>query len=262
MNRLASFLQHYFSSKSRHGVHSPFVFDLIDQCLYQQGGVDRKNFKSTKAQLIQNHQQLIGYDYGSEIHNDQIVYKVSELAKGSTLRKFEVDLLLRLSKYHQSNAFLELGTNIGLTALSLAKTNGQLNVTTVEGNSSICEFAKSLFEANSALNIKSINSTFSDYLANANETSFDMIFIDGDHKEKPTLENYQKCKSLLKGNGPIILHDIYWSKGMRNAWRKIISDPDATVTVDLYFFGLVYFRKGQEKQHFSIRFPRSVFQIL
>jgi hypothetical protein len=46
---------------------------------------------------------------------------------------------------------------------------------------------------------------------------------------------------------------IYRSKGMKEAWAEIKAHPQVTVTVDLFWIGLVFFRKGQEKEGFKIR---------
>ncbi|MBL7882976.1 MAG: class I SAM-dependent methyltransferase, partial [Bacteroidia bacterium] len=38
------------------------------------------------------------------------------------------------------------------------------------------------------------------------------------------------------------------------AWEEIKRHPKVTVTIDLFFIGLVFFRKEQAKQHFIIKF--------
>ena len=50
-----------------------------------------------------------------------------------------------------------------------------------------------------------------------------------------------------------IFDDIYWSKGMTEAWETIKQHPKVTVTVDTFFWGFVFFRKEQAKEHFTIR---------
>jgi hypothetical protein len=55
-------------------------------------------------------------------------------------------------------------------------------------------------------------------------------------------------------NTLLIFDDIYWSEGMKEAWEIIKAHPQVTVTVDLFWIGLVYFKKGQVKEDFLIRF--------
>jgi hypothetical protein len=41
---------------------------------------------------------------------------------------------------------------------------------------------------------------------------------------------------------------------MEEAWEEIKSNPLVTVTIDLFFLGLVFFRKEQAKENFIVRF--------
>ena len=50
-----------------------------------------------------------------------------------------------------------------------------------------------------------------------------------------------------------IFDDINWSKGMQEAWNKIKAHPQVSVSIDTFFWGMVFFRKEQVKEHFKIR---------
>jgi hypothetical protein len=58
---------------------------------------------------------------------------------------------------------------------------------------------------------------------------------------------------LVHNNSVCIFDDIYWSKGMTEAWNEIKKHHQVTVTVDLFFIGLVFFRQEQAKQDFKLR---------
>jgi hypothetical protein len=51
----------------------------------------------------------------------------------------------------------------------------------------------------------------------------------------------------------MVFDDIYWSEGMAAAWTEIKADPAVTVSIDLFHFGLVFFRKESPKENFVIR---------
>jgi hypothetical protein len=52
-----------------------------------------------------------------------------------------------------------------------------------------------------------------------------------------------------------IFYDIHWSQEMEEAWSEIQEQPSVTLTIDLFFIGLVFFSPDfKEKQHFTIRF--------
>jgi hypothetical protein len=81
-----------------------------------------------------------------------------------------------------------------------------------------------------------------------------MVFIDGDHKGSSLLRYVQKLKEMSGENSVFILDDIYWSKDMTEAWKKLVRDPYFGISIDLYHFGLLFPRKKQPKQHFRLRF--------
>lgn len=41
---------------------------------------------------------------------------------------------------------------------------------------------------------------------------------------------------------------------MTKAWEEIKKNKQVSVTIDLFFIGIVFFRKEQAKQHFVIKF--------
>jgi len=51
-----------------------------------------------------------------------------------------------------------------------------------------------------------------------------------------------------------VFDDIHWSPGMERAWEKIRAHPKITVSLDLLRLGLVFFRRENKKEHFTVRF--------
>jgi predicted O-methyltransferase YrrM len=82
-----------------------------------------------------------------------------------------------------------------------------------------------------------------------------MAFIDGNHRREPTLRYFETILPKTHEGSCIIFDDIHWSREMEDAWEKIRKDTRVTLSIDLFFIGIVFFRKEfREKQHFSIRF--------
>ena len=88
----------------------------------------------------------------------------------------------------------------------------------------------------------------------AEQSKLDFVFIDGNHRKDATLNYFNLCLPKVHEDSVIIFDDIYWSKGMAQAWEHIKAHPDVSVTIDLFWIGLVFFRSGQAKQDFKIRF--------
>ena len=85
-------------------------------------------------------------------------------------------------------------------------------------------------------------------------SSADFVFFDGNHRKEPTLAYFNLCLQKATENSVFVVDDIYWSDEMMQAWAQIKANDKVTVTVDLFFMGLVFFKQGEAKQHFVIRF--------
>ena len=59
----------------------------------------------------------------------------------------------------------------------------------------------------------------------------------------------------LEQNEIFILDDIHWSKEMEEAWNQVKQHPAVTLTIDLFFIGIVCINTNiKTRQHFVIRF--------
>jgi predicted O-methyltransferase YrrM len=81
----------------------------------------------------------------------------------------------------------------------------------------------------------------------------DFIFVDANHRKAPTLSYFEICLPKVHENSIMIFDDIYWSKEMTEAWEQIKQHPSVGISIDLFQFGIVLFRKTQAKQHFVLK---------
>ncbi|MDZ7614671.1 MAG: hypothetical protein U5K51_13960 [Flavobacteriaceae bacterium] len=82
---------------------------------------------------------------------------------------------------------------------------------------------------------------------------FDLIFFDGNHKKIPTLNYFNLCLKHATENSVFIFDDIHWNHEMEEAWENIKGNPQVTVSIDTYQWGLVFFKEEQAKQEFTLR---------
>lgn len=82
----------------------------------------------------------------------------------------------------------------------------------------------------------------------------DFLFIDGNHTREATLRYFHMALAKRHPGTVLIFDDIYWSEGMKDAWKTIKRHPEVRVTVDLFYIGLVFFKQDQKKEDFLIRF--------
>jgi len=57
----------------------------------------------------------------------------------------------------------------------------------------------------------------------------------------------------LHDDSVLLIDDIYSTKDSLHYWEQLKSDAIVTVTLDLFYCGVVFFRTEQAKEHFKIR---------
>jgi predicted O-methyltransferase YrrM len=251
------------SNGKGHGMHSPFVFELITKILNDK----RKypfydDIEQLRCRLKQDNRVLEIEDFGAGSRvNPTNKRKVSAIAKSALKPNKYSRLLFRMVQFYQPKSVLELGTCFGITTAYLAQGNKDAEVFTMEGAKEIAEVAKQGFQALGMENIELIlgnmDNTLPEIISkfqNEHKT-FDFVFVDGNHREEPTLRYFMQLLPVLNEHSILIFDDIHWSEEMQAAWHKIIANEKVTLSIDLFFVGLVFFRnENKVKQHFSIRF--------
>ena len=246
-------------NRKGHGVHSPFVYDFIKNVLNDKS--EKIFFQSIEQQrkILQKNKSLISVeDFGAGstiIKSNQ--RRVNAIAKSSLKSKKYAQLIFRIAAYYKTNCILELGTSFGITTAYLANSNKNVNVKTLEGSNAIATFAENNFASLQLNNIEIIkgdfNSTLPKYLAL--NPVINLAFIDGNHRKNPTLEYFYQIIQHTDESSIVIFDDIHWSAEMESAWEEIKIHPSVTLSIDLFFVGIVFFKKDfKVKQHFSIQF--------
>jgi len=69
-----------------------------------------------------------------------------------------------------------------------------------------------------------------------------------------TPNTYAEVLAQAKPDTLLIVLGIYDCNELKNKWKLIQAHSAVTVTIDLFYVGLVYFKKGQAKEDFKIRF--------
>ncbi len=255
------FVRYYFTASNGkgHGVHSPFVFDFIKFVLRDK----RKFYCYTQIELLRDqllHDETVitveDFGAGSSVikSNER---KVSAIAASSLKPRKFAQLLFRIVNHYRPEVIVELGTSFGITSSYLASGNNQAKVFTCEGSRSIAAIAQQQFNWLGLQNTFLLQGDFTKTLPILLETldKVDLAFIDGNHRKAPTLAYFEQLLTKVNHRSIFIFDDIHWSVEMEEAWAVIVQHPAVTLSIDLFFIGLVFFNPGfKEKQAFSIRF--------
>lgn len=253
-----SYIRHRRAAKTRHGVHSPFVYRLIDEVIYDfKPRSDYQDIEHLRGQLLKDNRLITITDLGAGSHvNNNKQKQVKALAKNALKTPRLAQLIHRLVNASKPSNIIELGTCLGLTTSYLAKAAPQATIISIEGCPETASVAKENLSSLNIQNAEILTGNFDIVFPEVVKRfdSLDFVFIDGNHRKEATLNYFKWCLPKINDNTLLIFDDIYWSKGMEEAWEEIKAHRQVTVTIDLFWIGLVFFRKGQVKEDFKVKF--------
>ncbi len=257
---IRSYIKHYLRAGNAHAIHSPFVYDLYTQaiCPKKCPKGEFQPIETLRKRLLNNKDEIEILDLGAgSRRNKSNRRKISEIARNAEKPARFGELFFRLTRYFQPHTVLELGTSLGLTTAYFAKAAPDSAVITMEGCPETARLAaKNLAELgiNSVeIVVGNIDETLPDLLHTQQKT-MDLVFFDANHRLEPTLRYFEEVLPYASDSTVFIMDDIYWSREMTQAWEQIKAHPQVGLTVDLFWVGLVFFRKEQAKENFMLRF--------
>jgi predicted O-methyltransferase YrrM len=244
-------------ARNEHSVHSPFVFDFYtkiikDKTVYP----DFEKIEILRKELKCNFEKIEITDFGAGSGVDNSNYRaIASISKYSEKKPSLAQLIFRIIKNQQPATILDLGTSLGITTLYESKANPSGKVYTFEGCPNTALIAKKNFEKLSASNIEiivgNIDSTLPELLKQL--STVDFVFFDANHRYEPTVNYFHQCLEKATEDSVFIFDDIYWSPGMKKAWEEIKHHPSVGISIDLFFIGILFFRKKQPVQHFTLK---------
>lgn len=259
--QIKSYLKFLWNSKNEHGVHSPFVFNLLTKCFYDKRSKPEYSIlKNYRKSLLENKSfiEVTDFGAGSKVFKSNR-RQISKIAKTAGISPRRAELLFRVTNYFQPKNVLEIGTSLGLATSALALGNPKAKIITLEGCPETANQCQLQFQKFNFNNVDSVITEFENYLQDIKlrlktETeNFDLIYFDGNHSKKATLAYFDLLLTTITNDSVWIFDDIHWSPEMEEAWEAIKNHPKVTVTIDTFQWGFVFFRYEQEKEHFVIR---------
>ena len=252
------YVQYLLRAGNRHGLHSPFVYELYENVICNRSRFYNYHIAETlRAKMLADPTEITLTDLGAGsmlLKGDK--RKISSIASSAVKPAKYGQLLFRLVNHFQPSYILELGTCLGVTTVYLATAAKKSKVVSIEGCPEVSILAHKNFAAAKAGNIEHVIGEFGKMLPSVvgNLPQLDFVYFDGNHRREPTLEYFRLCLEKANENSVFVIDDIHWSAGMEDAWKEIKQHPRVTVTIDLFHMGLVFFRNTQAKEHFILRY--------
>lgn len=251
------YIRYFFKSVGKHHLHSPFVFDFYTK-VYSASSAKSLNQNIEKLRQVvlknKNSIEVIDLGAGSKVSTKKH-RKIGDILKKSALSSQKASFLQRIIEFYNYKNVLELGTSLGFTTAYLANSNNVPNTVTLEGCPNTLEIAQQNLKNLRLENVTYIQGNIDDTLIKALESmpKVDFVFFDANHSYEATVNYFDICLNKKTDYSCFVFDDIYWSEGMKKAWKKIANNQEVTISIDTFYFGILFFRKGIFKQHFIIK---------
>ncbi|MDR0824548.1 MAG: class I SAM-dependent methyltransferase [Prevotella sp.] len=203
-----------------HGIHSPFVFNLVTKVIEEK---------------MPYH---IYEDIAVLIDPYRFLY----------LKKYNL-LSFRLVNYFEASRILEIGTGYGVNALCLTAPSGNITCTCVEAANKKYTIAERLFE-NWNRNIVLYKGGELPLL----KEKQDCIFIDLNNYNSLSLDVCDYLSDISHEKTFIIVKGIRTNRRNQALWRNIMNMESRTVVLDLFNIGILFFDKTLYRWNYQISF--------
>ena len=255
---LKYFFQFLLASKNEHSLHSPFVFNLYTKIVKDKKTLPIfAEIENLRKKLLKNRTliEIADFGAGSRIYKTN-QREIRQIAKSAEKAPKFGRLLFRLIQHFKPNTIFDLGTSLGITTLYESKACESGKIYTFEGCPETAKMAKDNFKALGCRNIEvivgNLDETLSNKLKEIEQLNF--VFFDANHRYEPTVRYFEMCMAKANEDSVFVFDDIHWSDEMHEAWEYISKHKAVMISIDLFFVGLVFFRKNQPKQHFVLRY--------
>lgn len=219
--KVKAYLKFLSGSTNQHGVHSPFVYQLVTQCFYKR----------------RTHEQY-----------RQIKTLQQKLGTSPQLSRKQRRLLNRLTRYFTPQHLFNFSRNTSVDlALSLAAPQAQIFSLKTYPPADLSPVIAQALQPIQSVNLETLKQ------CSLPVDKLDLAFIDFHAMHISLKEAYHLLIDYAHNDSVFIFKAIHQSDIAEQEWQYIKTQHHVRLTIDTFYWGLVFFRKEQAKQHFSIR---------
>jgi len=221
-----------------HGVHSPFVYNLITKVIEEK--LPYCAFEKIKKIIPEPTSKKIGIKTFS--------------TKRVKTHKFG-SLLFRLINFFKCNVVIQIGSPEITTSLYMASARSECKCIVLDEDKVICSKIKELSGDTELDNLEIKCGNYPEQLNKifSQEKKVDLVFINIP-KHDNCRDIFSKCISNAEENCIFVINGIRKNQNMRRLWKEIIQNPQITITIDLYTSGIFFLKKNIYKQHYKTYF--------
>lgn len=259
MSKTLRYLDHFLHAKTRHGVHSPFVYDFVTKVLRHVGSPEGRRIEADRREALRDRSIVEISDFGAGYGGNALPVirkSVAQVVRSSARGRWEGELLKRIVQHYERKSVLELGTNLGFSTRYLSGGLGtDAELISIEGSEQLSKYAEQAIGA-TRHPLRLLVGEFQEVLSKQidwDRVRPDFVLLDGNHRREPTLEYVRFLLPRVSEGCILILDDINWSEEMVQAWQEMIALPRVKVSIDLFHMGICFLDRPQAKEHFRLR---------
>jgi predicted O-methyltransferase YrrM len=258
VRELTSYALHFGKARGRYGIHSPFVYELLEKLIR-----DRTHralydpIEERVKELRKDTRRIEVKDLGAGSKwSGSKRRRIRDIARRSGSSERFGRLLYRLAERYATGHALELGTSLGVGTMFLSG-GSRGTVHSIEACPASASIARENLGTLGLDNASVRTGAFEEELPRVLDEipRLDLMRIDGDHRGSAMLDYLERGMEKAHNDTLFILDDIHWSRSMEEAWEEAKRDERVTLTLDLYQAGFLFIRKEQKDPiHLRIRF--------
>lgn len=241
--------------KKGHGIHSPFMFNLIKK-VFNNKAVDKglQEIFTIHDQYKKSNDVIIYDEIGAgSVYKPSKQEKIGRIIKRSSVSKKYGKLLYDLIQTFQCEDILELGTSVGISTAYIAQNAKKIkSIEGIKSKSDIGQKISVQLNQKTEFIIGNFDQILDDILIFY--TKLDFVFFDGNHQKESTLKYFYTCLEKIHNDSIFVFDDIHWSAEMEEAWNEIKNNEKVRVSVDLFRMGLIFFKKELSYEQYVIKF--------
>jgi len=220
-----------------HGVHSPFVYNLITKVIEEKTPYYVfEDIESFRKELL---------------HCEN---PINTLTAEETQSKNYGALLFRLVNFFKCRTVLQIGSSTGLMSLYLAlPLRMSCNCYALEERTGLLESVRFFSEKHSLKNLHLMEGAYEESLKllSSEIPSFDFIFINAKGDSEKTGEAFHLIENFIASETVMVIDRIRRDNAMKKLWKEIKNRSNVIQTIDLFSLGLVFFNTRLHKQHYK-----------
>jgi len=238
-----------------HGVHSPFVFNLITKVIEEKSPYYTFHEIELLRKRLSFKEERITYP--DRHHKGKLrTRSIARIVAQEAINPKHGALLFRLTNYFKPEHILQIGPSMGLSALYLSSYRTGVNCIALEH---VKEFAtisqwvyQQAFRNPVTLQVGAYEEILPPVLSSLKQLDF--VYF---NTATETFENewiFKTCLEHIHARTVFMIKGIKSNKEMRELWQQVLARPEVTVTIDLYSMGLVFFNPKLHKRNYKVYF--------